>query len=77
MNNVITDFLTEAVKRFLSKNPKFFKVINVILTITIVVTGLPNFIAQFGFENQFITFSQKSRIIRCYRKFFLRNHRFF
>lgn len=50
MNNVITDFLTEAVKRFLSKNPKFFKVINIILAITIVVTGLPDFIQQFGFE---------------------------
>ncbi len=50
MNNVITDFLTEAVKRFLSKNPKFFRIINVILTITIIVTGLPDFIAQFGFE---------------------------
>ncbi len=43
------EFLTEAIKRFLSKNPKFFRVINVILAITIVVTGLPAFIEQFGF----------------------------
>ena len=46
--NVVTDFLTEAVKRFFSKNPKFFKVINVILALTIAVTGLPTFLAQFG-----------------------------
>lgn len=46
--NVVTDFLTQTIKRFLSANPSYFKIVNVILTIVAVVTGLPDFLAQFG-----------------------------
>jgi hypothetical protein len=40
------NFLTETIKRFLSKNPSYFKVINIILGITIVLTGLPDMLAE-------------------------------
>lgn len=40
------NFLTETIKRFLSKNPSYFKVINIILGITIVLTGLPDVLAE-------------------------------
>jgi hypothetical protein len=40
------NFLTETIKRFLSKNPSYFKVINIILGITIILTGLPDMLAE-------------------------------
>lgn len=40
------NFLTETIKRFLSKNPSYFKVINIILGITIILTGLPDVLAE-------------------------------
>ena len=48
--NVVTDFLMQTIKRFLSANPSYFKVINIILTVVAVVTGLPGFLAQIGIE---------------------------
>ena len=40
------NFLTETIKRFLNKNPSYFKVINIILGITIILTGLPDMLAE-------------------------------
>jgi hypothetical protein len=42
------EFFLDLVNRFLTNNPKFFKVIQVISVVIAAVTGLPLFIEQIG-----------------------------
>ncbi len=40
------DFLIELIKRFLSKTPKFFKVVKAISVIVALITGIPALLEQ-------------------------------
>ena len=44
------NFIEETIKRFLSKNPSYFKIINIILGIAIFITGVPLILQQYSIE---------------------------
>jgi type III secretory pathway component EscS len=48
--SILLDFAIEAVIRFFSKTPWFFKVIQVITVIVAVITGLPEFLFSAGVD---------------------------
>lgn len=47
-NSQLWLYLVELIKRWGSKSPKFFKVINVISLVTTILTGLPGLLQQFN-----------------------------
>lgn len=46
----ITDFIVELLVRLTSKTPWFFRVVQIISTISLLITGLPQLLAQAGVE---------------------------
>jgi hypothetical protein len=48
--NSILKFIAELIGRLFSKNPTFFKVIQVISAIVALITGLPEYLAKAGID---------------------------
>jgi len=46
----MTDFFVELLVRLFSKTPWFFKVVQIISTVALVITGLPHLLVQAGVE---------------------------
>ena len=44
----IPDFIKELIARLFSKNPIFFKIIQVISALVVIITGLPEFLTSIG-----------------------------
>jgi hypothetical protein len=44
----IPPFLLELVARLFSQNPTFFRVIQILSAITVIITGLPDFLSSIG-----------------------------
>lgn len=48
--SILLDFAIEAVIRFFSKTPWFFKVLQVLTALVAIITGLPEFLASVGVD---------------------------